>query len=189
MREVAVKVVLLGTPAAGKAAVVKAVADSLGGVPVRVGEVGGARVYRTEVFWPEDLPDGRRLRIRLYALSGMPEYHAVGQLVLTGADAVVFMASLAAEDAHRTREALQSMVAHAERLGLDLGAVPVAMQYHRKTGGGMVDPKEMERWLGVTPGAVASYLTGTGTESDPGAAVKGVAAELARRHSPTARAA
>jgi len=187
--ELTAKVVVLGTPGVGKAGMVKAVAESFGGGAVHSGGVGGARVIRTEVRWPERLADGRQLRVGVYAISGTPEYHAVGQLVLTGAEGIVFAASLVPEEAGATREALRAMVSDAGRLGLNLGAMPIAMQYHRKPGGGMVDPREMERWLGVTPGAVASYVTGAEAGKDPGVAVKGVLADLARRHGQTARAA
>ena len=50
---------------------------------IKVGEVTGGPVYATEFYWPEELLDGRRLRVRLFALSGRPVDIAVDELLMT----------------------------------------------------------------------------------------------------------
>ena len=50
---------------------------------IKVGEVTGGPVYATEFYWPEELLDGRRLRVRIFALSGRPVDIAVDELLMT----------------------------------------------------------------------------------------------------------
>jgi hypothetical protein len=187
--EVIAKVVLVGTPSVGKAAIAKAMAEAFAHSSVRAGEIGSSTVYRTEFYWPDVLADGRRLRVRLFALSGRPEYQAVWELLLKGATGIVFVASLRRDDAQLTRSALQAMVHSAGLNGIDLGATPVAMQYHAPQADGLVAPRELEGWLGIKAGSVASFATGTGYVADPTVASRALVGEIARRRALAAAAA
>lgn len=179
-----VKVVVLGTPGAGKAGIVKAVADAYAHSSVRVGELGGARVYRTEFYWPEALPDGRQLRVRLFAVSGAPSYGAVTELLLQEADGLLFAASLAHETGVATRDALRAMVAAAGHLELDLGTLPSAMQYVYPPGAQTGTPQQMDEWLGIPSGSLPTFLSGREGDPDPGSGVNWVIEELMRRRNP-----
>jgi len=157
------KVVLVGPPGAGKASILKAMAEYYAHSSVRAGEVGEGKVFRTEFFWPHALADGGRLRVRLFALSGEPVYHAVGQLLMAKADGLIFVANLARAEGDAVRGALHAMVLNAQRNSLDLSSLPAALHYHR-AGAGVLrtpvfSPEEMDQWLGIPPGAVPRFVT------------------------------
>ena len=122
--------------------------------------MGGARVYRTEFYWPEALANGRQLRVRLFAVSGAPSYGAVTELLLREADGLLFVASLAHETGVATREALRGMVAAAGHLELDLGSFPAAMQYVYPPGAQTGTPQQMEQWLGIPSGSLPTFVSG-----------------------------
>ncbi len=84
-------------------------------MPVELGSVGAYKV-----------------RFQLYTVPGQPYYKAIRQLVLQGADGVVFVA-----DSQRHRwddniESLQDMHANLAEHGIDARSLPVAMQYNKQ---------------------------------------------------------
>jgi signal recognition particle receptor subunit beta len=73
-----------------------------------------------------------QVRFQLYTVPGQPYYKAIRQLVLQGADGVVFVA-----DSQRHRwddniESLQDMHANLAEHGVDARALPVVMQYNKQ---------------------------------------------------------
>lgn len=163
---VVAKLVLTGVPGSGKSAILQQVADRYAHSSVRVGDVGGAEVFRTDFFWPDSLPDGRRLRIRLYAVSGSPSYNAVDELLLVGSDGIVFVTSAAPEALARGREALRALVFNAGRTGYDLGSRPIVFQYTRVDQELGFQPEAADEALGVPPGSVARFASGSRAGED-----------------------
>ncbi|NIP92559.1 MAG: hypothetical protein GWO24_03450 [Akkermansiaceae bacterium] len=176
-----VKVGLVGTPGAGKEAVVRAVAERFAGSLVRAGEIGGGKVARTEFVGPKELPGGGRLTVRLCAVSGQPFYNAVSELVLAGADGVVFAVSLARDRRDAARDALQALAVNAWENGLDLAVLPAALLYYRPVPAPCLAAGEMDRWLGIPTGSVARFVSGPGEVANLLAPVASVVGEIENR--------
>lgn len=176
--DVVAKVVLTGVSGSGKSMVLRAMARRYAHESVRVGEVAGGSVFRTEFFWPQELADGRRLRIKLFALSGAPAYNAANELLLTGCAGLVFYADVRPERLDEAREALRSVVFNAGRSGVDLASLPMAVQYHYPGAEPQFDPDKMDQWLGMTPGSVVRFMASR--EGNEGGLCAGVE-EVVRR--------
>jgi hypothetical protein len=153
-RELVVKIVLTGLPGSGKAVVLRYIARRHAHDSIRVGEVGGGSVYATEFYWPEELLDGRRLRVRLFALSGRPAYNAVHELLITDCDGLVFAADVRPERLAEAQEVFRGMLFNLERSGRDPKAMPLVLQYHHSGARPEFDLDKMDRWLGIAPGTV-----------------------------------
>jgi mutual gliding-motility protein MglA len=72
------------------------------------------------------------VRFQLYTVPGQPYYKAIRQLVLQGADGIVFVA-----DSQRSRwddniESLQDMHANLAEHGVDARALPIVLQYNKQ---------------------------------------------------------
>ena len=177
---VVAKLVLIGVPGSGKSAILQQMADRYAHSSVRVGDVGGAEVFRTDFFWPDALPDGRRLRIRLYAVSAAPSYNAVDELLLSGCDGIVFATAVAAQALVRGREALRTLVFNAGRNGYDLGSRPIVLQYTRVDQEPGFRPEAADETLGVPPGSVARFASGSRQGEDVCQAVEWAVEWVAR---------
>jgi len=177
------KVVLIGTPGVGKSVILKAVAEQYAHGSIRAGEIGEGKIFRTEFFWPEVLPGGGRLRIRLFALSGRPVYNAITELVLAEADGIVFVANLARDQGPAAQEALETMVRNAKLNKLDLATLPVAMHYHQPLAGpvptSLFKAEEMDQLLGLAPGSVVRFVTDPGDNGLLRGPVEWIAARIA----------
>ena len=184
------KVVLVGVPDSGKSAILRQMAERYAHASLRADEVAGADVFRTEFFWPDAFSDGRRLRVRLFAVSGHPAYNAVDELLLEGCDGVVFVTKVEGEQAAAGRDSLRTLVFNAGRNGFELDSRPVVLQYSGVDKVPGFRPEQMDEWLGVPPGSVARFASG----SQPGEdlcqgvewVVEWVQRELARDEEPVA---
>lgn len=149
------KVVITGLPGSGRAAILRRMARRHAHDAVRVGEVAGGAVHRTEFYWPDELADGRRLRVRLFALTGRPVYNAVSELLLAGADGVVFAIDATEERLGELREAFRRLAFNLGRAGRDLLQFPTVLQYHHEGASPAFSLEGMDRWLGLEVGLVS----------------------------------
>jgi len=179
------KVVLMGLSGSGKAAVLRHMARRHAHDSVRVGEVAGGAVYRTEFYWPEVLADGRRLRVRLFALSGRPGFNAVSELLLAGCDGLVFMIDVRPERLSEAQEAFRTMIINADRSGRDLKVMPLVLEYHHAGERPEFDLDRMDGWLGIAPGMVERLTTRfPGAEEAVCVGVERVLSRIAREACP-----
>lgn len=75
---------------------------------------------------------GMELRLKIYTVPGQVKYNATRKMVLTGADAVVFVA-----DAETTRhkdniESLNNLAKNLAEKGLDINSIPLVLQYNKR---------------------------------------------------------
>lgn len=175
------KVAIVGSSGVGKASMVRALGRVYAHDSVCASDLGEARVFRTEFFWPQELPDGRRLRVGVYAISGPADYNAVQELLLSGAAGVVFVASLARAHRDQARVAYEALLFNARHHGMDLGRVPMALHYRRSAPGAMLEPEELGQVLGELPEGARRFVTEGGDERDLRAPVEWVVAELVGR--------
>ncbi len=157
--EVTIKIAIVGQPGSGKGSIIRSLAKVHMQAAVRTGIVAEAEVLRTEFIWPDPIPDGPFVRVKVYALSGNPSHQAAEQLLLEGVDALVFVVDCDPKYIAESRDRLISMMSNAGHVGLDWANTAVVMQYHRSERYPHMNSKEVDAWLGVDHGQVARYVT------------------------------
>ena len=85
-------------------------------------------------FLPIDLGiiSGFNTRFQLYTVPGQVYYNATRQLVLQGADGVVFVADSQARRFEENMESLQNLQGNLLQQGIDVRQFPVVLQYNKQ---------------------------------------------------------
>jgi mutual gliding-motility protein MglA len=83
---------------------------------------------------PLDLGDvnGWRLRLSLYTVPGQVEYNASRKLILSGADAIVFVADSDIERAAENIDSMQNLESNLAANNLSLPDIPFVIQYNKR---------------------------------------------------------
>ncbi|NWG00818.1 MAG: hypothetical protein HXY19_07720 [Thermoanaerobaculaceae bacterium] len=136
--EVIGKVVYYGPPLGGKTTNLRTLYE---GYPSEVrGELksvptSGDRTIFFD-FLPISIPGtklrGMKLRVQLYTVPGQVHYNATRQIVLRGADAVVFVADSQRQLMRANQESWQNLKDNLLLQGLDLAEVPHVLQYNKR---------------------------------------------------------
>jgi GTPase SAR1 family protein len=107
---------------------------------------------------------GMRVRLQLYTVPGQVFYNATRQLVLRGADAVVFVADSQLGAREANRESLRNLRENLAELGSELDSLPLVFQYNKRDLPDILARDELERDLnpGGAPCFEAAALHGVG---------------------------
>jgi signal recognition particle receptor subunit beta len=73
-----------------------------------------------------------RVRFQLYTVPGQPYYRAIRQLVLQGADGIVFVADSQRHRWDENIESMQDMHANLAEHGVEARALPLVLQYNKQ---------------------------------------------------------
>lgn len=157
--EVSVKIAIVGQSGSGKRNIIQQLAATHGHAALRTGCVSETEVARTEFIWPEPLPDGPFVKVRIFALTGNPQHEAAEQVMLMSADAIVFVVDCSPEQISGSRDKLIALMSNVEAVGMDWEKVVVVMQYHRADLYPKFRPDDLDQWLGITNGSVARFVT------------------------------
>ena len=135
-REVQFKLVYCGTPLGGKTTNLSYVHARLQG-DQRGDLVSLATSNDRTVFFdflPVDCDSihGYRTKFQLYTVPGQVVYNATRQLVLKGADGVVFVADSATGRLEENVASFQGMRANLSENGMRWGEMPVVLQYNKR---------------------------------------------------------
>ncbi|MFK7911221.1 MAG: Rab family GTPase [Akkermansiaceae bacterium] len=179
--EVAIKIAVVGQAGSGKKSIVQAVAAARGQATLRTGFVSGAEVARTDFIWPEPLPDGPFVKVRVFGITGNPFHEAAEQLMLTDADAVVFVVDCDANAISASRDKLIAMMGNATHVGMDWQSTIVVMQYNRAERYPQLKPDDLDQWLGIKEANVARYLTSSNSGENLCVAVNEAARKTIRK--------
>jgi len=174
-------VVVAGATGSGRGDLLQAFAGRNGGVPVREGALGGSRIWRVEMIWPEALSDGRLLRLGLFALTGKGRYNAAEELLLRGVDGVVCLIDVAPENLRFGWDAMIRLSDNLRRTGVELMDLPLAVQYHRVDRHYGFDLRRMDEWLGLPAGRVARFTSRSNEIDVDGGAIDSVVGQVAAR--------
>ena len=179
-----IKVAVVGQPGAGKRAIIQEVAAARGHATLRTGGISGAEVARTEFIWPDPLPDGPFIKVRLFGLIGQPLHEAAEQMMLMEADAIVFVVDCDVNAIAGSRDKLIAMMGNATHVGLDWESVVVVMQYNRAERYPQLKPDDLDQWLGIKEANVARFITSSNGGEDLCVAVNEAARKAIARLKP-----
>ncbi len=107
---------------------------------------------------------GMRVRLQLYTVPGQVFYNATRQLVLKGADAVVFVADSQEGMLDANLESLQNLQVNLAQLDLSLAETPLVFQYNKRDLQNILPVERLEAELnpGGAPSFEAAALHGIG---------------------------
>lgn len=172
---VSVKLAVTGAPGSGKAGILRAASSRLGAGPVESRYCGSTEVLRCH--WKSD--DG--IEIALWALSGEADYGAMEELLVRGADGILFVIDVDREKIEGAWAALTALSQHTRRSGYELRAKPLVMQYHRAERHPNFEPEKLDRWLGVPTDQVPRFVTSSASPDRDGMAVDALVERVMRR--------
>ncbi|MBX6365869.1 MAG: GTPase domain-containing protein [Gemmatimonadetes bacterium] len=167
-REITCKIVYYGPGRSGKTTNLQFVHASLpehrkGGMVSLATETDRTLFFD---FLPLDLGSmsGFRTRLQLYTVPGQVYYNATRQLVLRGADGVVFVADSQRERLGENVESLRNLRENLREQGLDIGGIPLVLQYNKQDLPGAVSRAALDAVLNFrsVPSFGASALRGDG---------------------------
>jgi mutual gliding-motility protein MglA len=120
-------------------------------------------------FLPLDIGKirGMRTKLQLYTVPGQVYYNSTRQLVLKGADGVVFVADSQDFALDANLESLQNLEDNLKRQGIRISEIPLVMQYNKRDLPGVLPVEELDRELNSTlsvPRYESVATTGLGVE-------------------------
>ena len=179
--EIRVKLVLAGAEGSGRAEWLAAFAKRMGNIPVRQTTVGETRVRRTEFVWPQPLPDGRLLRLLVFATTGPLAYNAIEQLLMQQADGVAILFDASPERLQASRDALLRAADNIQRAGHKLGTIPTVVQYHHIERHHNFSAEKLDAWIGLPADRIPRFSTPSHIIDAPDAALDTLVAEISRK--------
>lgn len=136
-------------------------------------------------FLPLDLGSirGFTTRFHLYTVPGQVFYDASRKLILKGVDGVVFVADSQDERMEANIESIRNLEHNLRDHGLDLAAVPYALQFNKRDLPNVVPVEEMYRTLNFKrePTFEAVATTGVGVFDTLKSVAKQILIELRKR--------
>jgi signal recognition particle receptor subunit beta len=120
-------------------------------------------------FLPLDLGKirGMRTKLQLYTVPGQVYYNSTRQLVLKGADGVVFVADSQDFALDANQESLQNLEDNLKRQGIRIADIPVVMQYNKRDLPNAMSVADLESTLNAklkAPSYESVATTGLGVE-------------------------
>ena len=135
-REITFKVVYCGTPLGGKTTnltyIHSQMDDGVRGDLVSLATSNDRTLFFD--FLPLEAPQtcGYRTKFQLYTVPGQVEYNATRQLVLRGADGIVFVADSQLERLEENVQCLHGVENGLRQLGTSLTKIPTVYQYNKR---------------------------------------------------------
>lgn len=164
-KEVQFKIVYCGTPLGGKTTNLEYIYSQLDAG--NRGDLVSIASNQERTLFFDFLPvnaakvAGYHTRFQLYTVPGQRVYANTREVVLKGADGVVFVADSDPERTSSNREAYQAMMAGLSAHGLDENSIPITFQFNKRDLENAVEPEEMDEALNVTrPSFLSCAKTG-----------------------------
>jgi signal recognition particle receptor subunit beta len=167
-REIEAKIVYYGPALSGKTTNVKSTHGQLNRADVGKLHILSTEDDRTLFFDYTPITHGEiagfTAKFKLFSVPGQAFYKETRQVVLSGADAVVFVADSHPERAKANREALKDLISNLEHHGLDIHSFPVVIQFNKRDLSNARSIADMQKDLSHydLPIEEATALTGAG---------------------------
>lgn len=150
-REISAKIVFCGPALSGKTTSLTRVFESVR--PNRRGELVTLATQGDRTIFFDFLPlhvkqvRGMGVRFQLYTVPGQTFYAATRELVLKGADGIVFVADSAPSAMSANIESWEELGRNVAGMGLELAAMPLVVQWNKRDLPDAVPVEELERKL------------------------------------------
>ncbi len=150
-RELVLKIVFYGPGLGGKTTCLQHIHDSA--KPENRGKLVSLATPVDRTLYFDYLPmrlaptSGMTVRIQLFTVPGQVYYNSTRKLVLTGADAIVFVADSQAARHDANQESLENLLDNLREQRRDLGAVPHLFLYNKRDLPDVVPIEELDRTL------------------------------------------
>ncbi len=167
-KEVNAKVVYYGPPLAGKSSNLQYIHDRM--PAERRGKMVSLATEKDRTLFFDLLPveideiEGYKTRIQLYTVPGQVYYNSTRKLVLTGVDAIVFVADSQKNRQQENIESFQNLHDNLSEHGLSLEQIPWVIQYNKRDVKDVSTVKELDIALNSrrVPSFQVCALTGDG---------------------------
>jgi signal recognition particle receptor subunit beta len=137
-------------------------------------------------FLPLDLGKirGMRTKLQLYTVPGQVYYNSTRQLVLKGADGIVFVADSQDFAVEANQESLQNLEDNLKRQGIRIKEIPVVLQYNKRDLPNAMPAAELDKRLNRlnAPHFQSVATTGIGVEATLKGITKLVIAHLVKKY-------
>ncbi len=137
-------------------------------------------------FLPLDLGKirGMRTKLQLYTVPGQVYYNSTRQLVLKGADGVVFVADSQDNALDGNLESLQNLEDNLKRQGTKIREIPVVIQYNKRDLPNALPIKKLNRELNTinAPHYESVATTGVGVEETLNGVTRLVLSNLVKKY-------
>jgi signal recognition particle receptor subunit beta len=137
-------------------------------------------------FLPLDLGKirGMRMRLQLYTVPGQVYYNSTRQLVLKGADGVVFVADSQDIAVDANLESIQNLEDNLKRQGIRLREMPIVMQYNKRDLPNALPIADLQREVNKlgAPYFESVATTGVGVEDTLKGITRLVLQHLSKKH-------
>ena len=94
---------------------------------------------------------GYQVAMKLYTVPGQVRYDTTRQIVLAGADAVVFVADSTVDRKEQNRWSLQNLRMNLRKGGMDPDKTPILFQFNKQDKADAAEPDAVARWLNIEP--------------------------------------
>jgi signal recognition particle receptor subunit beta len=135
-REIEAKIVYYGPALSGKTTNIKSTHGLLNRADVGKLHILATEDDRTLFFDYTPITHGEiagfTAKFKLFSVPGQTFYKETRQVVMTGADAVVFVADSHPERAKANQEAFKDLIANLKHHGLDIKTFPVVLQFNKR---------------------------------------------------------
>lgn len=167
-REISAKIVFYGPGLSGKTTSLQYIHSTIR--PTYRGDLVSLATEGDRTLYFDFLPiqlervRGMHLRLQLFTVPGQVFYGATRQLVLDGADGVVFVADSQMAARERNLESLVDLEANLEAEGKSVDTMPLVLQYNKRDLPGCMSIEEMQKDLNPhgAPHFQTSAATGMG---------------------------
>jgi len=105
---------------------------------------------------------GYQVAMKLYTVPGQVRYDTTRQVVLAGADAVVFVADSTTDRKEQNRWSLQNLRMNLRKAGMDPDKAPILFQFNKQDKEDAAEPCQVAAWLNVDPDAAVSAVATEG---------------------------
>lgn len=107
---------------------------------------------------------GFKVKLKLYTVPGQVMHNSTRRIVLSGADAVVFVADSQLKEARANQDAWAGMIENLKQNGIDPAEIPIVIQFNKRDLPGIRTDEDIERMrqVGREPVYAAVAVEGRG---------------------------
>ncbi len=187
-KKLVVKIVYYGPALSGKTTNLMQLHDILD--PKRCGEFMTLETKGDRTLFFDLLPlmikseTGFKIKIKLFTVPGQVEHDATRKMVLSRADAVVFVADSQMSQSMSNFESFDNLEKNAGRVGLDFENMPLVIQFNKRDMKDIISEEEvMDRWAPTgLPIAFSTAIYGKGVKETFKTALKQIYLALDRTY-------